>query len=76
MQRNKENCIGINEMHFDIDILHNLLPYKAQLADEVIAYVISIMYSIFPEPTLITLTGRGFAWYYNYCPDTATYQWH
>ena len=73
LQRNKENCIGINEMHFDIDILHNLLPYKAQLADEVIAYVISIMYSIFPNPTLITLTGRGFAWYYKYQAPIATY---
>ena len=71
--RSNKNCIAINEMHFDIDVIHNLNPYNAELADQIIQYVISIMYSILPKPSMIVLSGRGIAWFYKYSKPISTF---
>ena len=71
--RSKKNCIAINEMHFDVDVIHNLDPFDTELADEIISYVISIMYTILPTPTMIILSGRGIAWFYKYSKPISTF---
>lgn len=71
--RSNKNCIAINEMHFDVDVIHNLNPYNAELADQIIQYVISIMYSILPKPSMIVLSGRGIAWFYKYSKPISTF---
>lgn len=71
--RSNKNCIAINEMHFDVDVIHNLDPFDAELADEIISYVISIMYTILPTPTMIILSGRGIAWFYKYSKPISTF---
>lgn len=71
--RSNKNCIAINEMHFDVDVIHNLNPYNAELSDEIISYVISIMYTILPEPTMIVLSGRGIGWFYKYRRPITTF---
>lgn len=71
--RSNKNCIAINEMHFDVDVIHNLDPFATELADEIISYVISIMYTILPTPTMIILSGRGIAWFYKYSKPISTF---
>lgn len=71
--RSNKNCLAVNEMHFDIDVIHNFNPYDAELADEIISYVISIMYSLFPQPTMVVLSGRGIGWFYKYRNPIATF---
>lgn len=64
--RDEHHCLGINEMHLDIDVLHGLVPYDQNLADQVIAVVISILIRELPKPTIIVLSGRGLTWIYRY----------
>lgn len=64
--RDEHHCLGINEMHLDIDVLHGLVPYDQHLADQIIAIVISILLRELPKPTIIVLSGRGLTWIYRY----------
>ena len=66
IRRESKNCSGINELHLDIDVLHNVQPYDQQLADEVIRIVIAKLFDILPTPTIIVLSGRGLTWIYRY----------
>ena len=66
IRRESKNCLGINELHLDIDVLHNVQPYNQQLADEVIRIVIAKLFDILPTPTIIVLSGRGLTWIYRY----------
>lgn len=64
--RDEQHCIGINEMHLDIDVLHALMPYDQVLADKVIGFVIAKLKAILPQPTMIVSSGRGLTWIYRY----------
>ena len=64
--RSDHHCLGINEMHLDIDVLHELVPYDQELADKVIAVVIAKLRQVLPRPTMIISSGRGLTWIYRY----------
>lgn len=64
--RKEENCLGVNELHLDIDILHDVAPYDKKLADSVMEVVIAQLLDELPEPTMIVMSGRGLTWIYRY----------
>lgn len=67
MLRTEQHCVGINELHFDIDILHgDFEEYPCELADQVMEVLIPELLKILPEPTMIVASGRGLTWIYRY----------
>ena len=67
MLRTEQHCVGINELHFDIDILHgDFEEYPCELADQVMEVLIPELLNFLPEPTMIVSSGRGLTWIYRY----------
>lgn len=67
MLRTEQHCVGINELHFDIDILHgDFSEYPCELADQVMEVLIPELLNFLPEPTMIVSSGRGLTWIYRY----------
>lgn len=67
MLRTEHHCAGINELHFDIDILHgDFEVYPHELADQVMEHLIPELLQELPQPTMIVFSGRGLTWIYRY----------
>lgn len=67
MLRTEHHCAGINELHFDIDVLHgDFEVYPQELADQVMEYLIPELLQELPQPTMVVSSGRGLTWIYRY----------